>query len=211
VRLPAPLPAAAGLLFAALAALVAAGTPALLRFDIAVHEAAVGYSTASPVWLGAMRAVTRLGDTVTVLAVDTITALACVRLGRPGAARFVVVAGLGTWLVSQAPRFLIGRGRPADPLWTVNGYAFPSGHTTNSTAMALILILVVGPALAGAARSIVVTVLLLVPPGVGLSRIVGGVHWPSDVAGGLLLAVATVGTAAILVPPDPPGPDPGPD
>lgn len=209
MRLPGWLAALSGFLFLLLTGLVMAGFPALLRFDAAVHESAVAQAVAHPVWEATMRTVTRLGDTVTVLVVDTVVGLACLRSGRVRSARFVLAAGLGTWLVAQAPRFLLGRGRPDDPLWTSTGYAFPSGHTTNSTAMALILILVVAPAVPRPARSVVVALLVLVPLSVGLSRVVGGVHWPSDVLGGLLLATATVSTAALLIARDPPaGPAP---
>lgn len=190
-----------GLAFAGLAAVVAGQVPAVSRLDLAVHEAARAYSTAHPAWLATMRAVTHIGDTVVILAVDTAVGIACLRLGRRRAATFIALAGSGTWLVSQAPRHLIQRGRPADPLWSSSGYAFPSGHTTNTTATVLILAVLCWPLAGRAARFAVVALAVAVPVAVGVSRIAGGVHWPTDVLGGLLLATTVVAVVAVWHPP----------
>lgn len=96
----------------------------------------------------------------------------------------VVVAQLMTVALS----FLIGRRRPyevAPDMWhlPIKLYtpSFPSGHATMAFATAVFLIWYWHPAwyLAGA--------VLLVACGVGLARIVVGVHYLSDVLAGAIL------------------------
>ncbi len=75
----------------------------------------------------------------------------------------------------------VHRARPA--LWETEWYwgsSFPSGHTLAVAAFATSAVLCVGriwPAMRNAALSIALSWILLV----GLSRLVVGVHWPTDV------------------------------
>lgn len=67
---------------------------------------------------------------------------------------------------------------------TATGYSFPSGHTTTAATLYTSL------AMAVKKRwfSIICAALILM---VGLSRMYLGVHWPLDVAGGLILGILT--------------------
>lgn len=123
----------------------------------------------------------------------------------------------------QFVRFLlvdaIARARPPASDWATSatGYSFPSGHaTTSALAAGIVSVLVLRmrstagttgaigtagrsrPATAAAVRVAVVTVVLVWAVAVGLTRIYLGVHWPTDVLGGWLLAAAMIlGTAAV--------------
>ncbi len=131
-------------------------------------------------------AVAHLGDPVALLAM--LAALCAVALwrGRPrdALAAFVVVAGAN--LTTQALKALLAHPRvqPAlggDP---IDPNAFPSGHTTAAASIAVAALFVVP------ARLRPLTALL----GAGLVAAVGGSvvlldwHFPSDVAGGVLVA-----------------------
>jgi len=99
---------------------------------------------------------------------------------------------------------LVGRSRPPIGLRLVNETepSFPSGHTTDATALYLALALVVAVVVfrRPLARILVVTGAGLLAGMIGLSRLELGVHWPTDVMAGWTLgttiALAVTITAA---------------
>lgn len=100
-----------------------------------------------------------------------------------------------TLLVTTGPLFVelqknwFGRLRPHDQdhLVALQSYAFPSGHSANALLiwLGLALLVVEGPR----PRRLAIAGALAVAATVGFSRMVLGVHWPSDVIGGWALAL----------------------
>lgn len=80
------------------------------------------------------------------------------------------------------------RPRPDNPIavYHVNGYSFPSGHSsiTMSLAVAIILLLATSRSVPGRWLVATATVLVTIAAAIGLSRPCLGVHYPSDVLGG---------------------------
>ncbi|GAB6194918.1 phosphatase PAP2 family protein [Lysobacter xanthus] len=111
-------------------------------------------------------------------------------------ATVTAVAGLVIYVAKTA----VGRARP--DLWSTQwfwGSSFPSGHTLSTAAVATAACLAVARVRPQARRP--ATVLAIVWVGlVGLSRLVLGVHWPTDViaaaCAGLLLATGVNGLLA---------------
>ncbi|BBX99125.1 phosphatase PAP2 family protein [Mycobacterium lacus] len=107
-----------------------------------------------------------------------------------------VVAGAGSLVAHAAAvlvKRLVRRRRPQHPAIVVNvgtpsQLSFPSAHATSTTAAAILL----GRA-TGLRKGM--TAAVLVPP-MALSRILLGVHYPSDVAVGIALGAAIAAIAA---------------
>lgn len=108
-------------------------------------------------------------------------------------------AGLISWLLKE----LISRPRPGAELvriWGEGwGQSFPSGHATLAMALGGLLFylaprLVKSKATSWGLRSILVVPILLI----GTSRVYLGVHWASDVVGGLFLGGLMLYPAIVL-------------
>jgi membrane-associated phospholipid phosphatase len=104
---------------------------------------------------------------------------------REALAAFGVVLGAG--ISTQLLKHVFAYPRFEDAYWThTQELAFPSGHTTAAASLSIALVLVVPPARRLTAAAIGV----LVTGAVGISVVVLGWHYPSDVLGGLLVASA---------------------
>ena len=93
--------------------------------------------------------------------------------------------------------------------------SFPSGHATNMTAILVTLALVIAVYVLRRplARVLIVTAAFLLSSAVGVSRLVLGVHWPTDIVAGwalgtsVALAVTLAVSVAVRVAPGDPEPE----
>ena len=119
------------------------------------------------------------------------------------ARRGLVAAALATavLLTGQLLRTLLmdlfHRGRPPVADWAVyaGGHAFPSGHTTSAAMAAILLGWGLLRAFPGAPGKAGAALCVLAAVAVGCTRVYLGVHWPTDVLGGWLLAACWIGVA----------------
>lgn len=109
-------------------------------------------------------------------------------------------------VVASVAKVAVGRQRPPVSLHLVTETepSFPSGHTTDATAVYLTLALVVAITVLRSprARAGIVAAAMALAGAIGLSRLVLGVHWPSDVIAGWSLGLMTatiVATTAVLI------------
>ncbi len=115
----------------------------------------------------------------------------------------LVVAGVSAGVAKG----IVGRGRPPVALHLVaeSDASFPSGHATDSTAMLVTLSLIVAMYVfrRPIARCLSVVSGVLLSAAIGVSRLVLGVHWPTDViagwAMGLLAALVVTIVASLVV------------
>ena len=130
------------------------------------------------------RIVTRLGDWwVTLLAGAAAAAGLALRSHRDRALLLIGMILSGRLLV-ELMKLAFDRGRP-DPAGhavAVHSMAFPSGHSANAMllGLGLALLLPLGPR----GRRFAIAAALAFAFVIGASRVILGVHWPSDVIGG---------------------------
>ena len=105
--------------------------------------------------------------------------------------KFLISSMMGISVLIFGLKELVGRLRPQDYVAEMfqDGNAFPSGHASSSMALSLALFFIIYPHLTSKVSKIIVTFLLLTfTTLIGISRIYFGVHYFSDVAGGMMLS-----------------------
>jgi undecaprenyl-diphosphatase len=145
----------------------------------------------SPQWFQqAMVSYTQLGNPHMITIITTIIGMALLLMRQPRATLFFwinvwVLGGYGNYFIKQ----IIQRPRPtAWRLVQIGGYSYPSGHSTTTTLLIGSLLVIAWDLLKQTPlkRSLlglgILMVLLMM-----ISRIIVGVHYPSDTFGGLML------------------------
>lgn len=172
------------------AVLVRRGSGPIPRVDSAIVTSWKSAADRHP-WLHELAfAVTQLGGPLVVEAIALFGAALLWRRRQLRQALFVIVAVLGAELVSFAAKLIIHRGRPCvlEIVACPSTFSFPSGHAVGAAAAWLTLALVVRASWREAALALAV----VVPLAVAASRVLLGVHYPSDVLAGLALGWAWV-------------------
>jgi len=172
---------------------VAAGIP--IPGDIALVRLAV--QTRAPSLTLPLQALTFISSAIPALAVTLIAAAVEVwrrRRLEPGAA-WALAAYLGFTVCNIALRVAIGRQRPSvdyiPNAWpelqvSFQRFSYPSGHAGAALIAYTSLLVLAWPHPVW--RRLALAGVVVVVAGVGFGRVYLGVHWPSDVAAGYLLA-----------------------
>ncbi len=153
-------------------------------------------------WPALAVVVTAVTDAGSPLSVDVLTAAAVLALlitRRPWPALYLAIVRLLELAAETTLKNVIGRPRPvpAVELATAAGFAFPSGHSAGTAALCVSLLLVARPLLGLQLRMITTAAAAVFTVGVATSRVLLGVHYPSDVIGGAVLGAL----CALLVAP----------
>jgi undecaprenyl-diphosphatase len=128
-------------------------------------------------------------------------AMIFVTIGDRPALRFAVAA-VGGGALTQSIKGIVKRERPAVPhlLSWLRGSSFPSGDLLNATCIYLTIALETAPHLADeTARSVLFGVLSAVLVILACARVYAGVHYPTDVAAGIVAGAAwALAVSAVL-------------
>ena len=151
---------------------------------------------ASPPLDAAAVAVTHLGDVTVSSVLGVLLAAVFLWRGRglDAATLGVVLLGCGAVELAFKPAFALARPDLFEPKVAAAWHAFPSGHALRAVGLfgTLAGLLVVDRVRTGWRWAAAVGFALLAA-GVCWSRVYLGVHWPTDVAAGALVAAAWVG------------------
>jgi undecaprenyl-diphosphatase len=139
-----------------------------------------------------VRFVTDLGGTRLLMPIVIVVAIVeLVRRPSFWLIPFVAAVAVGQSLLSSSIKDLVERVRPAiDPVASTLGPAFPSGHSTGAAACYAALALIAGRGRSRRAQAVLAGSAVFLAVAVGASRVLLGVHWFSDVIGGLALGWA---------------------
>ena len=185
--------------FALILELVEDSWPPLLRADHGARDSLNAYALTHPGFVTVMQLISDAGSApvwIAVLAAVVGWLLWC-RL--PRLALFVVVTAGGSALLNAVVKSAVHRLRPvlAHPVAHAHGLSFPSGHAQSAMVGYAVLLVVFLPMLHGAWRRVAVAVAAVAVLATGFSRLALGVHYVSDVLGGLVLGAAWVTAMAV--------------
>lgn len=112
-------------------------------------------------------------------------------------AAFVAVITLTGWAVSGLAKLVVDRHRPvvADPVTVLSGLSFPSGHATSVSLTAALFLVLLWPWLGHRWRVAATTGAVVVVVITCADRILLGVHYPTDVIGGMVLGLGVAAGA----------------
>lgn len=183
--------AVSAFLFALLAGAISAG--ATNSADAAIRTGINALSSDILTWLAF--ALSFVGSTPIWLSITIVAAVVFWRLELRRAAVDLTIVMAGAVVLGNLLKLVFARVRPevfygvAPPT-----YSFPSGHALYAACLYGALACLIADRVAGQVYGAALWVSgILLAGAIGLSRIYLGVHYPSDIAGGFLVAIFWVG------------------
>src|SRR5436190_3700497 len=148
--------------------------------------------------VGVVKAVTWLGSSGVLWAVIAAATVILAIRRQWRLAVYLLVTGAGALVLDPILKSLVGRLRPvvAHPIAHGAGNSFPSGHSLGSIVCYGAILLVFLPLACGRWRVAFITAIVARVALVGLSRVLLGVHYVSDVLGGWAIGIAWLGVTA---------------
>ncbi len=176
------------------------GEGSLVRADTAAARHLHDWVRDAPGTVRVLKVITFLGSPFWFWPVVLPAAIFVWRRHHVRLAVFLAVTVLGGGLLNNLVKVAVDRPRPVlvDPVAVAGGRSFPSGHAMSSTVVYGALLLVFLPVIARRLRPVAVAAAALLVGAICFTRLALGVHYLSDVLGGVVLGLAwlTVSTAA---------------
>jgi undecaprenyl-diphosphatase len=190
---------AAALVFALLLILVRAQWAPLESADHGAAARINGLIAGHATLVAVVKAVTWLGSDGVLWTITGAAAIVLAIRRRWRLAVYLLVSGAGALVLDPVLKSLVGRLRPvvAHPVAHGNGNSFPSGHSLGSMVCYGAILLVFLPAARGRWRRVFIAGIVALIALIGISRILLGVHYVSDVLGGWALGISWLGLTAL--------------
>ena len=157
-----------------------------------------GLIAGHPALVSVVKAVTWLGSDGVLWTIIGVSAVFLAFRRRWRLVGYLLVTGAGALVMDPILKDLVGRLRPvvAHPIAHGGGNSFPSGHSLGSIVCYGAVFLVFLPAARGRWRTVFTAVIVTLVALIGISRILLGVHYLSDVLGGWTLGITWLGLTA---------------
>lgn len=174
------------------------GSSGLAAWDEQVAE--WGAANATPVGVDVLTVITHLGGTPVVIAAVVAAGMSDYLLRRRAEVLvFLASVLIGEKLIVNGLKLLIDRDRPdLLPLISFSGASFPSGHTAAAAAVWPAVALVLGRGAPRLVRALLAAGAAVIAVAVAVSRALLGVHWLTDVIGGLAIGYGWFLICAII-------------
>jgi membrane-associated phospholipid phosphatase len=197
--------------FVVLAILVALRWSPLISIDQTEELAAHRDVLTHPWLLAGAGVATTIGSPQAVDVVTVVVGLILLVGRRIRAVLYLLVVRVVELGVETGVKQVVHRPRPLwlDPVAHASGFSFPSGHAGGSAAVygaLLVLVLTATRRPARLAAGALVVLVAVLVAAVAASRVLLGVHYPSDVTAGVLVGVICLLAARPLQQPPPPAP-----
>jgi membrane-associated phospholipid phosphatase len=136
-----------------------------------------------------LRDFTQLGGALVLVPLAVaVWVLAGRRSGLRGTFIFLTITVAGQFALADLIKWIVGRARPNfDRLTGFSGPSFPSGHATASAACFAAFALLAGIGRSARVQATLASLAVALAAGIACSRVFLGVHWLTDVLGGLAL------------------------
>jgi undecaprenyl-diphosphatase len=156
-------------------------------FDLSAARFAARHIT--PTSAHALRDFTQLGGAVVLVPLTVVVcAVAAHRHGLVPTTCFLILTVGGQFGVADLIKWIVDRTRPdIDRLTGFSGPSFPSGHATASAACFAAFAMLFGVGRSPRVQATLAAVAVGLAAGISCTRVFLGVHWLTDVLGGLAL------------------------
>jgi undecaprenyl-diphosphatase len=157
-------------------------------FDLQAMQAIASHRDAT---VTAIAGIVTDAGSFALLAPLSIAFLLLRRWKRPADDIALVVIAAGSALLPSVVKLIVARPRPTiEHLSQLSSLSFPSEHTTQAAAIYLTIAILLSKGLSRGWRVLAIVLAVVIALGVAWSRVYLGVHYPTDVAAGLLLGWA---------------------